>query len=445
MASKKTKTTVGLVSLGCAKNTVDSERMLAEITLAGLPLAADPDRADVVVINTCGFIRPAVEEAIEAIEHAVRQKTRGQVRKVIVAGCLAQRLGRRLFERVRGIDAVVELGGRDDIAGIIRKTIESKLPAFYTGDAEAPKSDKTRLLITPGHYAYLRISEGCSRRCSFCTIPAIRGPFRSKPTGLVIEEASELARAGVRELNVIGQDTTAYGQDLEAGEDLPVLLTEIEKIESVRWIRLLYMNPAGITDKLIETVARSGKILPYVDMPVQHINDDILKSMRRVETERSIRSLVQKLRSRLDGCVLRTTVMVGYPGESERRFRQLLDFIRGARFDALGCFTFSPEEGTAAAALAEQVPEPVKQDRYRRLMLAQREIAFAANQNRIGTELVCLIDGSDTTGRRCGRFYGQAPEIDGICLLENCREKPGSFVRVAVQSAEGYDLVARRI
>jgi ribosomal protein S12 methylthiotransferase len=446
MELKQENLTVGFVSLGCPKNTVDSERMLAEIAAAGLSLAADADEAGVVVINTCGFIRPAVDEALEAIGRAVSRKKRGPVKKVIVAGCLAERLGRRLFDRAGGIDAVVGLAARDRIAEIISRTIESDRPAAYIGGhAGAASNDKARLLITPGHYAYLRISDGCGRKCSFCTIPSIRGPFRSKPAELVLEEAAELAAAGVRELNVIGQDITAYGRDLGEKEGLSRLLRGLEKIEPVRWIRLLYMNPAGITDRLIETVAGSDKILSYIDMPIQHINDDILKSMRRVETGRSIRTLVEKLRDRLDGCVLRTTVMVGYPGETEKHFRQLLDFVSRARFEALGCFTFWPEEATAAAAMPHQVPERIKRQRRERLMLAQQKIAFEANQKRVGTELVCLLDDPVRRTRRRARFYGQAPEIDGVCLARNCREKSGSFVKAVVTAADGYDLVVRRV
>ncbi len=501
MAKKQQKiVTVGFISLGCPKNIVDIEKMLAEIAQSGFLITAEPDNANVVIINTCGFIEPAKAEALETIRHAVDCKLKGSVKKVIVAGCLSQRLGRQLFSQVEGIDAIVGLGQRDNIAQIIRKTIAAKQPAAYLG--HWPKQccdDRARLLITGRHWAYLRISEGCNHRCSFCTIPAIKGSFRSKPQELVLAEAAELAVAGVVELNIIAQDTTYYGRDLKinpvrsktprldgsfkaprlrgdklapaeavgfgdggrgkshpqaaleaathhirAKNGLVKLLTELEKTAGLAWIRLMYLWPAGIDDKLIETIARSEKIVHYLDAPIQHVNNKILKAMRRPDTKDNLQQLIEKLRSAMPDVILRTTLIAGFPGETDQQFTELMDFVRWAEFDALGCFKFYPEAGTPAANMPDQVPDQVKQQRVEELMLAQQKIAFAKNKNRVGSKLVCLVDSVDSrTGR--GRFYGQAPDIDSICIIENCSAKSGEFINTRVVDTKDYDLLVRQI
>ena len=447
MARKKQKSvTVGFVSLGCPKNVVDSERMLAEIAQAGFIITAEPDNADVVVINTCGFIAPAKAESLEAIRHAVGCKLNGTVKKVIVAGCLSERLGEKLFNQADGIDAVIGLGQRDNIARTIKKTLSSGQPAAYLNQSpHSISDDRTRLLINPGHWAYLRISEGCNHRCSFCTIPAIRGPFRSKPRELIFAEAAELVSAGVAELNIIGQDTTYYGCDLKTKNGLPALVTELEKIADPTWIRLMYLYPAGIDDKLIETIAKSEKIVHYLDIPIQHINDKILKAMRRPDTKDRLRRLIESLRSAMPDIVLRTTLIIGFPGETDRQFVELLDFIKWARFDALGCFKFYAESGTAAAKMPGQVPDQVKKQRLKELMLTQQKIAFAKNKNRIGSKLACLVDSVDNEGTGEGRFYGQAPDIDSICIIKSCSAKPGEFINTKVVDTKNYDLIVEQI
>ncbi len=443
MAPKKQKNvTVGFVSLGCPKNVVDSEKMLAEIARVGFLITAEPDNADIVVINTCGFIEPAKAEAIEAIKHAIACKHNGSVKKVIVAGCLSQRLGQQLFEQVDGIDAIVGLGQRDNIARIIEKTILSGQPAAYLGHLpEQCSDDRARLLITPRHWAYLRISEGCNHRCSFCTIPAIRGRFRSKPQELVLAEATELVSAGVVELNIIAQDTTNWGRDLKMKNGLSKLMKELEKIPGLHWIRLMYLWPVGITDQLIETITNSEKIVHYLDIPIQHVNDKILKSMRRPDTKERLQRLVEKLRGAMSDIVLRTTLIVGFPGETEQQFAELLEFIKWAKFDALGCFRFYPESGTAAARIPVQVPDEVKQQRLKELMLTQQKTAFAKNKRRIGDVLTCLVDSVDGQGGGRGRFYGQAPDIDSVCIIKNCSAKPGEFINTRVIGTKDYDLV----
>ena len=443
---KQKPITVGFIALGCPKNIVDSERMLAEIATAGFLITAEPETADVVVINTCGFIAPAKAEALEAIKNAVNCKLNGTVKKVIVAGCLPQRLGTELFNETDGIDAIVGLGQRDNIAKIIEKTLTAQRPAdFMDKSPHRISDDRTRLLITPRHWAYLRISEGCDHKCSFCTIPAIRGRFRSKPKELILAEAAELVSAGAVELNVIAQDTTNWGCDLKIKNGLATLAGELEKIPDLAWIRLMYLYPAAITDRLIETVAESRKIVHYLDIPIQHINDDILKNMHRADTKEHICRLVENLRLTIPDIILRTTLIVGFPGETDRQFNELLNFVKWAKFDCLGCFKFYPEPGTTAAEMPNQLPDHIKQQRLEQLMLAQQEIAFAGNRNRIGSRLTCLVDSVDSEGIGRGRFYGQAPDIDSTCIIKSCSANPGDFIETKVVATKGYDLIVEQI
>jgi ribosomal protein S12 methylthiotransferase len=457
--------TVGFVALGCPKNVVDSEKMLAHIAEAGFLITADPGRADVVVINTCGFIEPARLESLDAIAEALANKRQGRVKKVIVAGCLSQRLGRELLGQASEIDAVVGLEHRDAIARIIRAALVSEAARVYHGPSgPTTLDDRVRLRIGPAHSAYLRISEGCSHRCSFCTIPAIRGPFRSKPEAMVLAEAQELAESGAVELNVIGQDTTRYGRDLQRRDGLAALLDALEQVPGVAWLRLLYAYPTGITDRLLETIARRGKVVPYLDIPMQHAHDRILAAMRRPDRQEGLRRLLERLRTAVPDIVLRTTLIVGFPGETPDEFRTVLDFVRWARFDALGAFPYFREAGTPAAELPDQVPEEVKQARLEELMLTQQEIAFDRNKERIGSRLVCLVE--DAGGHRPGdrrpraegrgkrrspsalgrgRFYGQAPDIDSICLIRNGSTPAGRFLEARVVGTQGYDLVVEQI
>ena len=458
MVRKKQRIAVGFISLGCPKNTVDSERMLAEIAEAGFLISPESYNADVIVVNTCAFIAPAKAESFEAIKQAVADKSdpKQRVTKVIVAGCLPERIGREIYSHIDGIDAVIGLSQRDNIAKVIREVLSSERALATFDKSDNPDrqrilDDRTRLLITPGHWAYLRISEGCDHRCSFCTIPAIRGRFRSKPRELVLAEAEELVSAGVVELNLIAQDTTFYGRDLKLKDGLADLLADIEKIPSLVWIRLMYSYPTGISEKLIETIAKSEKIVRYLDIPLQHISDSILQSMRRPDTKSRLRKLIEDLRSAMPDIVLRTTMIVGYPGETDRNFSELLDFIRWAQFDALGCFKFYPEAGTAAADMPDQVPDEIKQQRLDELMLCQQEIAFAKNQSRIGSEITCLVDSVDSEFLAKGRYYGQAPDIDSLCLIKTGERRkkhpalPGQFIQAKVVGTKDYDFITERI
>jgi ribosomal protein S12 methylthiotransferase len=449
--AERNQETVGFLSLGCPKNIVDSERMLAEIAKAGFLITAEPDpsnvwRTDVVVVNTCGFIAPAKAEALKVIKHAINCKRNGTVKKVIVAGCLPQRLGTELFREIEGVDAIVGLGQRDAIAHIIKKIINSKEPASFLGQSpNVINDDRARLLITPRHWAYLRISEGCNHRCSFCTVPAIRGPFRSKPQKLILEEAAELVSAGAVELNVIAQDTTNYGRDLKIKNGLSELLKKLEKIAGLAWMRLMYLYPAGITDQLIETIAESKKIVHYFDIPIQHINDKILQDMRRPDTKERICSLIENLRTTIPDAGLRTTLIVGFPGETDRQFNELLDFVKSAQFDALGAFKYYPESGTGAAEMPGQVPDKIKRQRLKELMLTQQKIAFAKNKSRIGSKLTCIVDSAKMKSAARGRFYGQAPNIDSICIIKKCSAKAGQFINTKVIGTKSYDLVVEQI
>ena len=450
MAKKRGKSgrlrRVGFIALGCPKNVVDSEKMLAEIAQGGFFITAQPDSAEVIIVNTCGFIAPATAESLEAIRWAVGRKLNGGVKKVIVAGCLSERLGAKLFREVEGIDAIVGLGERDNIARIIKKTLSCEGPAAYLDRApQTISDDRSRLLITPRHWAYLRISEGCSHRCSFCTIPAIKGRFRSKPPELVLAEAVELVSAGVVELNIIAQDTTRYGRDLKMKEGLAWLVKELEKIAGLKWIRLMYLYPAGIDERLIEAVGKSGKIVHYFDVPIQHVSNKILKAMRRPDTKERLKRLIERLRGAVPDCVLRTTIIVGFPGETDEESAELLEFIKWAEFDALGCFKFYPESGTRAAEMPGQVPDDVQQQRLENLMLAQQKICFAKNEKRIGRQLVCLVDYVDSEGVGRGRFYGQAPDIDSLCIIKNCSGKSGDFIDTKVVGMKDYDLVVEQI
>lgn len=443
---RRTDVTVGFIALGCPKNVVDSERMLAHLVEAGFLIAADPSQADAVIINTCGFIEPAKAESLDAVAQAVADKREGRVRKVIVAGCLSQRLGEQLLEEADGVDAVVGLEHRDDIARIVRQTLSGgTLTVYRDQSSRAVADDRVRLRIGPAHSAYIRISEGCDHRCSFCTIPAIRGPFRSKPVELVLEEARELVSSGAVELNVIGQDTTIYGRDLKMAAGLAHLLPELQKIAGLAWIRLLYAYPKGITEELVDAIVRCDKVLHYLDIPIQHAADKVLCAMRRPDTQAGLKAMIDRLRAAIPDVVLRTTVIVGFPGETDADFAELLDFVRWAQFDALGAFTFFPEKGTPAAGFPDQVPDDVKQDRLDALMLAQQEIAFAKNRARVGERVTCLIDSVEPQGVGYGRFYGQAPDIDGVCIVTNCTAAPGGWAQGTVVGTRDYDLLIEQI
>jgi ribosomal protein S12 methylthiotransferase len=430
---------VALVSLGCPKNLVDSEKMLAALAAAGCIVPAPEDAADVIVVNTCGFLGSARQESLDVIGQALERKRRGPARRVVVAGCLSNRDGQKLYRLARGIDAVVGVNDRETIVAAVmgRGKITRLTPHPKT--AAAPQ-DGGRFRLTPRHTAYLRISEGCSRRCTFCTIPAIRGPFRSKKPEAILAEAHELIADGAVELNVIGQDTTSYGRDLGHGHSLARLLRDLDRLSGLRWLRLMYAYPRQVGDALIDAMADCRRVVHYLDLPLQHIADPVLRRMGRLTTRKAIESLLVTLRRRIPDVVLRTTFLVGFPGETERCFRELLEFVKAFRFDALGVFEFSPEPGTAAAAMDCQVSDAAKAERARELMLAQQAIAFQANGRKVGKRLEVLVDGLDDHGRCVGRYYGQAPDIDSLCRLTS-KHRPGKFITGKVIDWADYDLI----
>jgi len=434
--------TVAMVSLGCPKNQVDAESMLGKIGQNDFVITTDMDNADVVIINTCGFIDPAKKEAIGEMRYFAKLKERGKVKKIIATGCLTQRMGEELLRKEPYLDAIVGLGERDKIAEIIENTFSQSKPLIHLDRKEGFVSDDSaRLLTTPSHWAYLRISEGCNRKCAFCTIPEIRGHFRSKPLEMLVSEAKELVANGAKELDLIAQDSNYYGKDQGISDGLVKLIEELEKIEQLQWIRVMYLYPATVTDKLIEKIASSEKVLNYFDIPIQHINNEILESMQRTDTKEKTTELIRKLRDAMPDVVIRTTVIVGYPGESSQQFDELVKFIKWAKFDALGCFPYYAEKGTPAAKMKNQVKSKLKQKRVERVMLAQQQIAFEKNAGLVGKKLTIAYDGLDESGEHIGRYYGQAPHVDSVCLIDNCNAQPGEFMTAKVTGAADYDLI----
>ena len=438
--------TVSLIALGCPKNMVDSEKTLANIGQAGFTLTTDLQSCDVIVINTCGFIESAKQEALTAINDAIEIKAQSPATKIIVMGCLAQRMGKDLFKDTPEIDAVLGLTARDNIVEVIIDLLEKdETICEVSTDQTAIHDDSDRLLTTAGHWAYLRISEGCNRKCTFCTIPDIRGPFRSKPQSDIIKEAQQLADSGVRELILIAQDSSNYGKDLGIKHGLVKLVDQLEQVPSIDWIRIMYLYPANVNQPLINKIASSSKIVNYLDIPIQHINDDILKAMRRTDTKEKTTALIESLRTKIPDAIIRTTVIVGFPGESQEQFDELIDFIKWAKFDMLGAFTYSPEQGTPAALLDNQIPDEIKQQRYETVMQVQQEIAFGKNKARIGQALKCFVDYIDEDGIGEGRFFGQCPEIDGICIIENLTANVSEMIKVEVTDFQDYDLITKQI
>jgi ribosomal protein S12 methylthiotransferase len=443
------------VSLGCPKNTVDSERMLGKLVQEGYALTANADGADVVVVNTCGFIEPARQESLGVIREMLELKKQGRIGSVVVAGCLAERQKDLLLAQVPDVDQIVGVFGREEIVEVVKRAESpgSAAPGLTEQRSlfrPAPirtLEDTARLRITPRHFAYLKISEGCDRTCTFCAIPGMRGKHVTKPMEEVIREAEELAADGVRELIIVAQDTTYYGLDLYGQTRLAELLRQLDHVNGIEWLRILYAYPMYFTDEVIDTLAHSEKIIPYLDMPLQHINDRMLKRMQRRVTRAGTEELLAKLRGAIPGLNLRTTFIVGFPGETEEEFAELDEFIREIKFERCGVFTYSREPGTPADRLPEHLPEEMKQDRRDRLMQTQQEVAFAWSARQVGREVEAIIDGADpdVPGHYVGRTHADAPDIDGLVRLKGKNLGPGDIVRVKVTAADGYDLAGRAL
>jgi ribosomal protein S12 methylthiotransferase len=438
------KGTYAFVSLGCPKNLVDSEKMLGTLALDGYTLVSQPDGADFVIVNTCGFIEQSRQESKAVIREMLDLKREGRTKGVIVAGCLPERLGGALLEELPEIDHIVGVWGRDEINRVADRLVggmREQRELFRPAPIRA-MDDRARLRITPQHFAYLKISEGCDRTCTFCAIPKMRGKHVTKPIEQVVAEARELAADGVRELVLVAQDTTYYGMDLYGEVRLVDLLAELEQVEGIDWLRLMYMYPVNFTESLIDAIASSKRIIPYLDMPLQHISSQVLKRMqRRVNREKTI-ELVEKLRKRIPNLVLRTTFITGFPGETDEQFSELRRFVADARFERMGVFTYSPEPGTPAMKLDGHLPEDVKEGRREELMAVQQEIAFEFGDSLMGYELDCLIDEQIDETTWAGRIYADAPEIDGTVYVQS--DSPidvGRLIPVEITGRQEYDLV----
>jgi ribosomal protein S12 methylthiotransferase len=429
---EKTKSVrVHLASLGCAKNLVDSERLLARLATAGALVGAEAEDADVILVNTCGFIDPARRESMSVIDEYAALKIERPDLKLLVLGCLVVRDGQTLRDRLPDVDGFFGIDAHEDIVRA------SGLADEDTGD--------TRLLLTPSHTAYLRVADGCDNRCSYCTIPLIRGPFRSRRADDVVAEARSLAELGVRELNLIGQDTTAYGRDRPGEPGIVGLLERLDEIDGVRWIRLLYAHPAHLHDDLVRAYTRLEKLVPYVDLPLQHLSDRILAAMGRRVDRTEIGRLLGALRGHVPGLALRTTFIVGFPGETDEEFGQLLRGVEEIRFDHLGAFAYSPEPGTAAAELPGRLPTDVVADRLERLLAAQHAVVMEKNRSRVGDVVDVLLDGADETpGISIGRTAIQAPDVDPVTLVRG-RHKAGTFVRARITGSSDLDLTATAV
>lgn len=425
---------VHLESLGCAKNLIDSERILARLATSGAIVGAPPEEAEVIIINTCGFIEPAKKESIDAILAAARYKQEGQCRRLIVMGCLAQRYGDELRSGFPEVDGVFGLGQEEEI-------VSSCGLASTCGTGS--RHDCGRLLLTPPHTAFLRISEGCDNRCTYCTIPLIRGPYRSRPAVEIISEAESLVDGGVRELVVIAQDTTVYGTDVPGGMRIHDLLARLAEIKNLRWLRLLYTHPAHFPPELVDAYAKIDKLCAYVDLPLQHLDDDILHRMGRNATQRQSLDLIERLRARVPEIAMRTTFIVGFPGETDAQYAALLEHVKRLRFDHVGAFPYSREEDTAAGRMPDQVSERVKEERVRDLMLAQQEIVFQRNSSLVGTMMEVVIDeATEEDDLWIARSSSQAPDVDTVTYVRGHGLGPGRFLSVRITDVDGYDLVA---
>ena len=433
---------VGMVSLGCSKNLVDSERMLHKLRAHGYELVTEFGLSDVAVVNTCGFIQSAKEEAIETVLEIAKLKAEGTIKKLIMTGCLTERYQQECAEQFPEADAVIGIGDNKDIVDILDRVLKNERVVQFAPKKQAELTGE-RIISTLPFFSYLKISEGCSNCCTYCAIPMIRGGFRSVPMEDLLAEAKWLADSGVTELNVIAQDTTRYGEDLYGENRLPQLLTELCKIDGLRWIRVLYCYPERITDELLDVMAREEKIVKYIDMPIQHCNDDILQRMNRRSSKAQIKEVVAKMREKMPDIVIRTTLITGFPGETEEQFNELAEFVQEMQFDRLGCFAYSQEDGTKAAEFPDQVEEEIRMHRADIIMEQQMEISAAYNEKQLDTVKTAVVEGFDKWAE-CwfGRTEADAPDIDGKVFFTS--ENPlniGDFVKLRIIDTLDYDLL----
>lgn len=435
---------VGMISLGCPKNQVDGELMLEKLNKAGFQIVGAIEDADIMIINTCGFIEDAKREAIETILEVAEYKTAGLISSVIVTGCLAERYQEEILKEIPEVDSVIGIGADGDIVKICQKAAVGISTSFFP-DKKLLPLEGDRMLSTPPHWAYLKLSDGCDNKCSYCAIPGIRGSYIERSMESIIEEARELASKGVKEVILVAQDTTKYGMQLYGEYRLAKLLKELVKIDGIEWFRLFYCYPDRVTDELIEVIAEEEKICSYIDIPLQHCNGDVLRAMNRNGSYDSLKELLTKMKSAIKGLSLRTTFMVGFPGESEEQFEELCRFIKDIEFDRLGCFAFSPEEDTPAFDFDNQIDDKIKQRRAEVLMDIQYSITEKANKAKIGNVYKAVIDSFDD-GKYVGRSYLDSPEIDtGIIITSKNELSVGDFIQVKITDYDGYDLIGEEI
>lgn len=431
---------VGMISLGCPKNQVDGEALLAKLAQAGYQIVNEIENSDVMIVNTCGFIEDAKREAIDTILEVAQYKEAGLISAIVVTGCLAERYQDEILKEMPEVDAVIGIGANSDIVKVCDKALCGIKTSNFPNKCYLPL-DGERMLSTPPHWAYLKIAEGCDNRCAYCAIPGIRGDFRSRTIESVVDEAKSLVNRGVKEIILVAQDTTKYGQDLYGEYSLDKLLKELVKIDGLEWIRLFYCYPQRITDSLIDVIANEDKVCKYIDIPLQHSDTTVLKNMNRVGDGNDYRVLLNKMREAIPGLALRTTFMVGFPGETDEQFENLCEFVKDMKFDKMGCFTFSPEEDTPAFDMKNQIDEDVKKRRQEVLMNAQFFITEASNKSRVGNVYKVIVD-SFADGKYTGRSYMDSPEIDsGIIFTSNKELNIGDFVDVKITDFDGYDLI----
>lgn len=440
-------TKVGFVSLGCPKNQVDAECMMYNLRKEGYEIIQDAAMGDVVVVNTCGFIESAKQEAIDTILEFVLLKNEGRIKAIVVTGCLAERYRDEILKEIPEIDAVVGIGRNTGLGEVIREVLCDKKQVCAYGAKADLDIDGKRIISTEPFYAYLKIAEGCDNRCTYCAIPEIRGNFRSRKMESVIEEAKWLASVGVREIVVVAQDTTRYGEDIYGEPKLAQLLKELCRIDGIKWIRTLYAYPERITDELVEVLKTEEKLVKYIDMPIQHCNDEVLKRMNRKGNKEMLTALVKKLREEIPQITLRTTLIAGFPGETEEQFEELCEFVKEMRFDRLGCFAYSAEEGTPAYSFENQLDEETKERRAEIIMDEQSRIFYELNENKIGRTVEVVTEGFDRLAE-CyfGRSDTDAPEIDGKIFFTSDRKLAiGEFVKVQLDDLLDFDLIGTRI
>ncbi len=435
---------VGMVSLGCPKNLIDAETMLYDLREAGYEIVPDAALADIVIVNTCGFIESAKQEAIDTILEFCTLKDEGRIKAVAVTGCLAERYKEEILSEIPEVNAVVGIGKNSNICEIVKRLSQGD-SGIMTFDDKDKLCIEGRRIVSTDHYAYLKIAEGCSNCCTYCAIPSIRGKLRSRSIESIVDEAKWLAKAGVSEIILVAQDTTNYGFDLYGEPRLAKLLEELCKIDGIRWIRTLYCYPERITDELLDVMAREDKIVNYLDIPMQHCNGDILKAMNRKGDNQSLRALVEKIRAKIPDITLRTTLIAGFPGETQEQFEELCRFVKDVRFDKLGCFTYSAEEGTAAEKMPDQIDFKTKEERCDEIMNEQMLISYEMNEKKIGNTYEVVCEGFDRYAE-CffGRGRADSPEIDGKIFFSSASGKkyrPGEYVNVTIDDVLDYDLI----